>query len=106
LFNTRADESKTLNQVYVLDGKLKYSVQKLTTGYIGATTKLTFSETNDILASDPDLGTIKLIKFPQPRLVKVVFAENTSNKEKLRDVLRRMHSQDLTLALSYNSEIN
>jgi len=104
LFNTRTGESETLNQLYILDGKKKHSVQKLTVGDIGATTKLKFTETNDTLASEPEAGTIKPIKFPQPRLVKAVFAENTSEEEKLSDALKRIHSQDLTVALSYNSE--
>lgn len=92
-----------MNQLYILDGKQKHSVQKLTVGDIWATTKFKFTETNDTLASEPEAGTIKLIKFTQPRLVKAVCAESTSEEEKLSDTLKRMHSQDLTLALSYNS---
>jgi elongation factor G len=87
-----------------MDGKEKHAVQKLTTGDIGATTKLKYTETNDTLASKAEAGTIKPIKFPQPRLVKAVFAENSSEEEKLSEALKRIHSQDLTVDLSYNSE--
>ena len=104
LFNTRTAESETLNQLYIMDGKEKHAVQKLTTGDIGATTKLKYTETNDTLASKAEAGTIKPIKFPQPRLVKAVFAENSSEEEKLSEALKRIHSQDLTVDLSYNSE--
>jgi elongation factor G len=104
LFNTRTGDTETLNQLYIMDGKQKHSVQKLMAGDIGATTKLKFTETNDTLASKADAGTIKPIKFPQPRLVKAVFAETTSEEEKLSDALRRIHSQDLTVDLSYNKE--
>ncbi len=104
LFNTRTGESETLNQLYIMDGKQKHSVQKLTAGDIGATTKLKYTEINDTLASKAEAGTIKPIKFPQPRLVKAVFAVDASEEEKLSDALKRIHSQDLTVALNYNSE--
>ncbi|WP_400078676.1 elongation factor G [Winogradskyella sp. R77965] len=104
LFNTRTGESETLNQLYIMDGKQKNAVQKLTVGDIGATTKLKFTETNDTLASSAEAGTIKPIKFPQPRLVKAVFAVDKNEEEKLSEALKRIHSQDLTVDLSYNSE--
>jgi elongation factor G len=104
LYNTRTGESETLNQLYIMDGKKKHPVQKLTVGDIGATTKLKFTETNDTLASKAEAGTIKPIKFPQPRLVKAVFAESASEEEKLSEALKRIHIQDLTVDLSYNNE--
>ncbi len=104
LFNTRTGESETLNQLYIMDGKNKNAVQKLTVGDIGATTKLKFTETNDTLATNAEAGTIKPINFPQPRLVKAVFAVDKNEEEKLSDALKRIHSQDLTVNLSYNSE--
>ncbi|WP_178988583.1 elongation factor G [Winogradskyella schleiferi] len=104
LFNTRTGESETLNQLYIMDGRQKHSVQKLNAGDIGATTKLKYTETNDTLATHAEAGTIKPIKFPQPRLVKTVFAETATEEEKLSDALRSISSQDLTINLSYNNE--
>jgi len=104
LFNTRTGESETLNQLYIMDGKEKHPVQKLTVGDIGATTKLKYTDTNDTLATKAEAGTIKPIKFPQPRVLKAVFAETNSEEEKLSEALKRIHSQDLTVDLSYNNE--
>ena len=106
LFNTRTGEAETLNQLLIMDGKQKHNVEKLTVGDIGATTKLKFTETNDTLSHSAEAGTFKPIKFPQPRLTKAVFAENKSEEEKLSEALRRIHSQDLTIELSYNNETN
>lgn len=106
LYNTRTEETETLNQLLIMDGKQKHSVDKLTVGDIGATTKLKYTETNDTLAHSAEVGTFKPIKFPQPRLTKAVFAADTSEEEKLSDALRRIHSQDLTIELSYNNETN
>lgn len=104
LYNTRTGEQETLNQLFIMDGKQKHAVQKLTVGDIGATTKLKFTETNDTLASTSEAGTMKPIKFPQPRVVKAVYAENTCEEEKLSDALKRIHSQDLTVDIKYNIE--
>jgi elongation factor G len=104
LFNTRTGEVETLNQLFIMDGKEKHHVQKLTVGDIGATTKLKYTDTNDTLASKAESGTIKPIKFPQPRVIKSVTAVNSSEEEKLSDALKRIHNQDLTVNLSFNSE--
>ncbi|NRA92252.1 MAG: elongation factor G, partial [Psychroserpens sp.] len=104
LYNTRTGELETLNQLYIMDGKEKHNVQKLTVGDIGATTKLKYTDTNDTLASKAENGTIKPIKFPQPRVVKSVTAASSTEEEKLAEALKRIHSQDLTVDLSYNNE--
>lgn len=104
LYNVRTGEIEALNQLFIMDGKQKHAVQKLSVGDIGATTKLKFTETNDTLAANPEAGSIKPIQFPQPRLVKAVFAESTTEEEKLSDALKRIHSQDATIDVSYNKE--
>ncbi|NRB58728.1 MAG: elongation factor G [Winogradskyella sp.] len=104
LYNTRTGELETINQLFIMDGNEKHSVQKLTVGDIGATTKLKFTETNDTLSSKAENGTIKPIKFPQPRVLKSVKSAVTSDEEKLADALRKIHSQDLTVDIHYNTE--
>ena len=104
LYNTRTGEQESINQLLIMDGKNKHSVQKLTVGDMGATTKLKYTDTNDTLASQPESGTFKPIKFPETRLKKAVFAETNTEDEKLSEALKRIHSQDLTVDLSYNNE--
>ena len=104
LYNTRNGEVETINQLFIMDGKTKHAVQKLTVGDIGATTKLKSTNTNDSLSANPDGPTIKPIKFPQSRIEKAVYAVNNAEEEKLNDALKRIHSQDYTLDLRYDSE--
>jgi elongation factor G len=104
LFNTRTGEQEIINQLFIMDGKVKHAVQKLTAGDIGATTKLKFTETNDTLGVNPSSATIKPMKFPQSRVEKAVFAVTNSEEEKLNEALKRIHSQDLTLTIGYNNE--
>ncbi|MGF1555154.1 elongation factor G [Paucihalobacter sp.] len=104
LFNTRTGEQEILNQLFIMDGKLKHAVQKLTAGDIGATTKLKFTEANDTLGAQATSPTIKPMKFPQSRVEKAVFAVSNSEEEKLNEALKRIQTQDLTLTLNFNNE--
>jgi len=104
LYNTRTGEMETINQLYIMDGKVKHHVQKLTVGDIGATSKLKHTQTNDTLGSSANSPTIKPIQFPQARLERAVFAVHTSDEEKLNEALKRIHSQDLTMDLWYDNE--
>ena len=104
LINSRNGETETINQLYIMDGKNKEPVDKLSTGDIGATTKLKFTETNDTLSTKEKGFTIKPIQYPDARITKAVFAENTKDEEKLSESLRRLQSQDPTIVLSYSKE--
>ena len=104
LYNTRTGEQEIINQLFIMDGKTKNPVQKLTAGDMGATTKLKTTQTNDTLGANANSPTIKPMRFPQSRLEKAVFASSSTEEEKLNEALKRLHSQDLTLTLNYNSE--
>ena len=66
LENSRNDETEILNQLYIMDGKNREAVSKLTVGDIGATLKLKYTETNDTLHTPGKPITIKPIKYPEP----------------------------------------
>ena len=48
--------------------------------------------------------TIKPIKYPEPRIKKVVSAADKKNEEKLNESLKRIHSQDPTVIVTYSKE--
>jgi elongation factor G len=104
LINSRNDETEIINQLFIMDGKERQPVNRLTVGDIGATLKLKYTETNDTLASPKLPLTIKPIKFPQARIKKAVFAVNTKDEEKLSEALKKIHSQDPTVNISFSSE--
>jgi elongation factor G len=104
LYNSRTGEIEVLNQLFIMDGKTKHSVDKLSQGDIGATTKLKDTDTNDTLRAKEDGPIVKPIIFPQSRIEKAVFAENKNDEEKLNEALRKIHSQDPTLDMYYNNE--
>ncbi|UCE93957.1 MAG: elongation factor G [Flavobacteriaceae bacterium] len=105
LKNSRNGETESLNQLYIMDGKKRHQVEKLTAGDIGATLKLKNTETNDTLRDPGTEITIKPIIFPQPRIRKAVEAENKKDEEKLNEVLKKIHSQDPTVEIKYSNEL-
>jgi len=105
LKNSRNGEIESLNQLFIMDGKKRHAVEKLSAGDIGATLKLKNSETNDTLRDPNTEITIKPIIFPEPRIRKAVEADDKKDEEKLHEILRKIHAQDPTITLKYSSEI-
>lgn len=105
LENSRNEEIEILNQLYIMDGKNRQPVEKLSAGDIGATLKLKYSETNDTLRAKGSNITIKPINYPEPRITKCVEASDKNDEEKLNEALKKIHSQDPTVTLKYSKEI-
>ncbi|WP_242158404.1 elongation factor G [Aestuariivivens sediminis] len=104
LTNSRSGETEVINQLFIMDGKNREPVDKLTVGDIGATLKLKFTETTDTLYSGNKPITIKPIQYPEPRIQKAVSVENKADDEKLSEALRRIHKQDPTVEITYSKE--
>jgi elongation factor G len=105
LENSRNDEIETLNQLYIINGKNRIPVEKLSAGDIGATLKLKFTETNDTLRAKGSNITIKPIKYPEPRVTLAITAVDKNDEEKLNDALKKIHSQDPTVTIKYSKEL-
>jgi len=104
LVNSRSGETETLNQLFIMDGKERKQVTKLTVGDIGASLKLKYTETNDSLSKEGYDVVIKPIQYPQQRIRRAIFAVNTKDEEKLSESLRKIHSQDPTVIISFSNE--
>ena len=105
LVNSRNGETEVLNQLYIMDGKKREAVNKLSVGDIGATLKLKHTLTNDTLHKPGKSITIKPIKFPEPRTRKAIHAVKENEEEKLTDALRKIHIQDPTVVIEYSKEL-
>ena len=105
LVNSRNGETEVLNQLYIMDGKKREAVNKLSVGDIGATLKLKHTLTNDTLHKPGKSITIKPIKFPEPRTRKAISAVKEQEEEKLTDALRKIHIQDPTVVIEYSKEL-
>jgi elongation factor G len=105
LENSRNGEIEIVNQLYIMDGKNRELVEKLSAGDIGATLKLKFTETNDTLRTKGSNITIKPIIYPETRITKAVRAFDKNDDEKLNEALKKIHSQDPTVSVKYSSEL-
>ena len=105
LVNSRTGEVENLHQLFIMDGKNRTPVSKLLVGDIGATLKLKHTETNDTLRAENHEVTIKPIAFPDPRTKKAISAVQQNEEEKLSDALRKLHSQDPTVVVSFSNEL-
>ena len=105
LVNSRNGETEVLNQLYIMDGKKREAVNKLSVGDIGATLKLKHTLTNDTLHKPGKSITIRPIKFPEPRTRKAISAVKEQEEEKLTDALRKIHIQDPTVVIEYSKEL-
>lgn len=105
LVNSRNGEYETVNQMFIMDGKNREQVEKLSAGDIGATLKLKYTETNDTLYTESKPLTVKPIIYPIPRIQKAVQAVDAKDEEKLHEALRKIHSQDPTCLVEYSGEL-
>jgi elongation factor G len=105
LENSRNGEIEILNQLYIMDGKNRELVEKLSAGDIGATLKLKYTETNDTLRTKGSNITIKPIVYPEARITKAVRAFDKNDDEKLNEALKKIHSQDPTVSVKYSPEL-
>ena len=61
LDNARTGDTETFNQLFIMDGKSRNPVDKLTVGDLGATLKLKDTETNDTLHKSKTVTALKPI---------------------------------------------
>jgi elongation factor G len=104
LLNHRTGEQETFNQLFIMDGNTKHAVERLSCGDIGATTKLKDTATNDTLSLSGEGVTIKPIQYPDSRILRKVTSVELREDEKLAEALKKLHSQDPTITLSYSNE--
>ena len=105
LVNSRTGDTETINQLFIMEGKERKQVEKLSVGDLGATLKLKYTETNDTLNTEGSEITVKPIDFPVARIRKAVHAADSNNEEKLHEALRKLHSQDPTCSVEYSKEL-
>ncbi|MGN7513112.1 MAG: elongation factor G [Allomuricauda sp.] len=105
LVNARNDETEALNQLFIMDGKERRPVSKLSAGDIGASLKLKHTETNDTLHTQGHQVTIKPVQYPEARARRAVAAVEKHDEEKMMEALKKIQSEDPTVVVSYSNEL-
>ncbi|RDY59290.1 elongation factor G [Flagellimonas nanhaiensis] len=105
LVNAQNGETETLNQLFIMDGKERRPISKLNAGDIGASLKLKHTETNHTLHTEGHPVTIKPIQYPEARIQRAVTAVEKHDEEKMMEALKKIHSEDPTVVVSYSHEL-
>lgn len=105
LVNTRNDQSEKMNQLFIMDGKNRNNVERLTAGDIGATVKLKETNTNDTLHAKEFQVEYRPMNFPDPRIQSAIKAKDKNDEEKLSEALREIHQEDPTLHVHFSREL-
>lgn len=105
LINSQTGATEKFHQIFIMDGKNRTLVDKLTAGDIGATLKLKDTYTNQTLHAKGFDVTIQPIEYPEPRIRTAVIAQSKNDDEKIGEVLSKIHQEDPTLNVEYSKEL-
>ena len=105
LKNSTTGAIERLNQLFIMDGKNRNAVTKLTAGDIGTTLKMKDTFTNQTLCISTHSISIETIHFPSSRVRTAIVAKNKNDDEKLSTVLNEIHQEDPTLIIEYAKEL-
>ena len=105
LINNQNDTNERFNQLFIMDGKNKNSVDQLVAGDIGATVKLKNTHTNHTLHDKSVSYAVQPMDFPAPRITSAIEPKDKKDDEKLAEVLREIHEEDPTTLFEYSKEL-
>ncbi|WP_020526116.1 elongation factor G [Flexithrix dorotheae] len=105
LFNSQSDTIERINQLFIMDGKNRHSVEKLVAGDIGATVKLKNTNTNQSLHEKGFDVSFTPMKFPEPRIRTAIVPQSKNHEDKLAEVIKEIHEEDLTIEIEYSKEL-
>jgi elongation factor G len=105
VMNGRTERDEKLNQMYMVKGKERFEVNRLTTGMIGALVKLKETHTGDTLCDKRQPVKLTAIAFPKPSISVAIVPQSKGDEERVSTGLSRLHQEDPTFSYEYNAEI-
>ena len=105
LVNARSGNKEKLAQIFAVAGKNRTKLTEMYAGDIGCTVKLKGTKTNDTLCTPGNVMQIEPMVFPDPRYRAAVKAVNSSDDEKLGELLNKLAFEDPTFLVQYTKEL-
>ncbi|MDR2414337.1 MAG: elongation factor G [Odoribacteraceae bacterium] len=105
LYNATNTTKERLSQFFAAAGKNRTKVTEMMAGDIGATVKLKNTGNGDTLNEKEVDYKFARIVYPEARYRAAVRAVNTSDDEKLSEVLQRVHQEDPSFNVEYSKEL-
>ncbi|HJQ21633.1 MAG TPA: elongation factor G [Gemmatimonadaceae bacterium] len=104
VYNATRSATEKLNHLSVSQGRERTEVHRLYAGDIGCVAKLRNTHTNDTLSIKEHPVRLPAIEFPESLVQMAVHATNRADEEKLQAGLHKLHDEDPTFQMHYNSE--
>jgi len=105
LLNTSRSNKERLGQLFVLNGKERKEVDRVSAGDIVAAVKLKNTHTNDTLADEDAPVVLPEIKFPEPVIRMAIRTTAKGDEDKLSTGLATMHEEDPTFRYEVDPEL-
>jgi len=106
LENAQTGNTERLGSLFVLNGRGRDSVPKLSAGDIGATVKLKSTRTNDTLHPKDSEVIIEPIEFPEVRYTAAVRPLQAGEEDKLSGGMQKLCAEDPSLRVIHNTDLN
>ena len=104
VFNATRDQAEKMGHLSIAQGKDRIEVPRLMPGDIGCVAKLKNTHTNDTLSTREHPVRLPQIDLPEPLVSFAVHASTRSDEDKLQAGLHRLHDEDPTFSMHYESE--
>lgn len=105
LQNTSRDKTERLGQLFILNGKQRTEVSKLSAGDIGAVVKLKDTHTGNTLASKSFSVLIDNIEYPAPVIRAAVKPKSKGDEDKISSGLHTVHEENPTVTVHFDPEL-
>ncbi|NLV89373.1 MAG: elongation factor G [Tissierellia bacterium] len=104
VYNSTKEKSEKLGGLFVLRGKNQIEVGEIQAGDIGATSKLSHTQTGDTLCVKNNQILFDKIEYPQPTLYLAVEPKAKGDEDKIGTALQRLTEEDPTFVVERNTE--
>ncbi|MCR5044600.1 MAG: elongation factor G [Bacteroidaceae bacterium] len=105
LTNTDRGSKERMAQLFCCAGANRIKVEELRAGDIGCTVKLKDVRTGNTLAGKDCEHRFNFVKYPDPKYIRAVRAENEGDTEKMVAAIQKMSQEDPTWILEQSKEL-
>jgi len=105
LVNETNEKSERLGQLFVMNGKTRSEVSKVSAGDIAAVVKLKDTHTNNTLASKVFPVDYPMIQFPDPVIRMAIHSKTKGDEDRVANGLHSLHEEDPTFVITVDSQI-
>ncbi|HSA01788.1 MAG TPA: GTP-binding protein, partial [Candidatus Paceibacterota bacterium] len=106
LLNSTRNTSERIGQIFVMNGKNRTAMTKLSAGDIGAVVKLKNTHTGDTLCSHKKPVGLEKVIYPKPNIHVSLKLKAKGEEEKIAVGLSALHDEDPTFIYEVDSELH